>query len=350
MFDVAICFRTSFIDHKTEEEQYDLKVISNHYLKGRFWADLLASLPFDFISLVAEKTSDSVQLLNLFGLLKLIRVLRISRIIMYLNAKENVKLTLKLVNIIFFLILYVHCQGCVWWLIVNSNEQWVPPYDFLYVQSWIFEDTLAMKYWTAIYHSTSIVAANDISPRNIGQLIFCVVGLLTCAIINANILGNITMIVTSMNKKVAAFQEKLDTVNTAMNNMHIPNETMKKVQNYIMSTQGTLENQQEMEDFLELISPSLRLEVTKHIFSQIVVTNSLFGGNEELIDYLIKYLITSLFLPEDIIINQGDFANDLFFLARGEVNIFIYDEDNEERYVNTLKIGAYFGEVGIIKD
>lgn len=30
--------------------------------------------------------------------------------------------------------------------------------------------------------------------------------------------------------------------------------------------------------------------------------------------------------------------------------IYIYDENNDEKYVNTLKIGSYFGEVGIIKD
>lgn len=135
-----------------------------------------------------------------------------------------------------------------------------------------------------------------------------------------------------------------------MKNMKLPEETQKKVQNYIMSTQSTLDHQQEMDSFLKMISPSLRLEVTRHIFSMIVIKNPLFSGNEELIDYLVRYLITSLYLPEDVIINQGEQADSLYFLARGEVVIFIYDENNEERYVNTLKIGSYFGEVGIIKD
>lgn len=101
--------------------------------------------------------------------------------------------------------------------------------------------------------------------------------------------------------------------------MMMSEETVKKVQNYIMSTQSTLEHQQEMENFLKIISPSLRLEVTRHIFSMIVDQNPIFGKNEELIDYLVKFLTTCLYLPEDSIITQGETADNLYFLARGEV-------------------------------
>lgn len=155
---------------------------------------------------------------------------------------------------------------------------------------------------------------------------------------------------SALNRKATIFQDKLDTVNTAMKNMKLPDITQKKVQNYIMSTQSTLDHQQEMESFTKMISPSLRLEVTRYIFSTIVVQNPLLCGDEDLIDYLVKYLITCLFMPEDVIIKQGDIADSIYFLARGEVVIFIIDENEEEKYVNTLRMGAYFGEVGIIKE
>jgi CRP-like cAMP-binding protein len=76
----------------------------------------------------------------------------------------------------------------------------------------------------------------------------------------------------------------------------------------------------------------------------------LFKDNEDLVDYLVQYLNTLLYLPEDVIIKQGDQPDNLYFLARGEILVFIYDEENNEKYVNTLKIGSYFGETGIIKD
>jgi hypothetical protein len=42
LIDILINFRTSFIHPKTGDEVMDLKVIAVHYIKARFWIDLLA--------------------------------------------------------------------------------------------------------------------------------------------------------------------------------------------------------------------------------------------------------------------------------------------------------------------
>lgn len=350
MVDVFINFRTTYVNSKTGEEIFDVKMITKNYLKGRFWIDILASLPMDVVTLIFAPSASNNIIFDLFGLLKLVRVLRLSRIIMYMNLKDDIKMSLKLVKLVFFLVMYIHCQGCAWQLIVKGNKQWIPPLDYVFVETHIYEESVSMQYWNAIYHSTLLLAGNDIGPRRDLQLIFCVTTLLICAIINANIFGNLAVLVSALNRKSTKFQEKLDTVNTAMKNMKLPEDTQKKVQNYIMSTQSTLDHQQEMDSFLNLISPSLKLEVTKHTFSMIVIKNELFKDNDDLVDYLVRYLDTLLYLPEDVIIKQGDKADNLYFLARGEVVVYIYDENEVERYVSTLKLGSYFGEVGIIKD
>ena len=105
-----------------------------------------------------------------------------------------------------------------------------------------------------------------------------------------------------------------------------------------------------MDSFLKMLSPSLRLEVTSYIFSLVVCKNPLFSDSEDLVEYIVKHLNTLLFLPEDEVIKQGDESEDLYFLARGELTVFVADEYRESRYVKTLQIGAYFGEVGIIKN
>lgn len=350
MFDVAIWFRTTFVNSKTGEEEYDTKKIAKNYFYGRFWIDILASLPLDLMGTIISEDGGNTTFLKLFGLLKLIRVLRLSRIIMYLNFKEDVKSSLRLIKLIFFLVMYMHWQACGWYIMVKGNEIWIPPLDWVWVGTHLYEEPTSYKYWTCMFHSASLLSGNDIGPRNVAQLLFWTTALLVCAIINANIFGNIAVLVSSMNRKLTQFQDKIDTVNTAMKNMKLPEETQKKVQAYIMSTQSTLDHQQEMDDFLKMISPSLKLEVTRHIFSVIVTSNQMFSENTDLVDYLVKYLHTCLFLPEDVIINQGDEPDSLFFLAKGELVVIIYDENNEERYVNTLKLGAYFGEVGIIRD
>jgi hypothetical protein len=49
IMDIAINFRTSYLDPTLGHEVSDPKKIAKQYLKGRFWIDLLASISFDII-------------------------------------------------------------------------------------------------------------------------------------------------------------------------------------------------------------------------------------------------------------------------------------------------------------
>ena len=74
--------------------------------------------------------SESNPLFSLFGILKLGRVLRLSKIIQYLNVEEDVKASMKLLKMIFFLIIYMHLFACFWWMVVSVDKVWVPPIDY----------------------------------------------------------------------------------------------------------------------------------------------------------------------------------------------------------------------------
>jgi len=110
MLDILINFRTSILNKKTGEDIQDSKLIAINYLKGKFWVDFLASIPFDFISVLFIDSGNNL-VLELFSLLKLVRILRLSRLITYMNLKDDVKMSLKLGKLIFFLIMYIHCIG-----------------------------------------------------------------------------------------------------------------------------------------------------------------------------------------------------------------------------------------------
>lgn len=75
--DIIISFRTTFINTKTGDEIWDPKLIAKKYVMGgRFWIDLLSSLPMDSFG-----SGDASTFLAAFGMLKLMRITRISRII-----------------------------------------------------------------------------------------------------------------------------------------------------------------------------------------------------------------------------------------------------------------------------
>jgi CRP-like cAMP-binding protein len=48
-----------------------------------------------------------------------------------------------------------------------------------------------------------------------------------------------------------------------------------------------------------------------------------------------------LILPEVFIINEGEIGNELYFLFRGKVRVYIHGN-----YINLIKDGEVFGEIG----
>ena len=60
---------------------------------------------------------------------------------------------------------------------------------------------------------------------------------------------------------------------TAMKNLKLPAKTQRMVKDFMLSTQSTFDQQQELNKFLEMISPSLRFMVSSHIYTKMIVGN-----------------------------------------------------------------------------
>jgi len=106
LIDIIVVFRTAIIGDNGEIVT-DQKTIAIKYLKGSFTIDFLSTIPLDSMAgiFLDEETAKQFKL---FGCLKLIRVIRLNRIIRDMNAQSHIKVTLKLVKLTFFLLLYVH--------------------------------------------------------------------------------------------------------------------------------------------------------------------------------------------------------------------------------------------------
>lgn len=248
----------------------------------------------------------------------MIRLARLSRVITYLNFKSNVKMSLRLGKLIFFLILYLHLIGCFWFYIARQDEEWRPPLDEYRDFTEIYIEDSWTQYFTSLYYSVLLLAGNDMLPQGNLQVIFSTIMIFAAAIINANIFGNIAVLLQQIYRKSSNFQEKLENATTTMKSLNIPEPLQKTVQQYLTSTQSTLEQQTEFDKFLSLLSPSLRIQITKHIFQAALLSNDVFDGKPEIIDQILQDLDTSLFLPENEICRQDSIGREIFFLAKGE--------------------------------
>ena len=200
-----------------------------------------------------------------------------------------------------------------------------------------------------MYHAVLMLGGNDVGPRGTFQLMFVFIVLILGAIINANIFGNMAVLITAYNRKASIFQEKLENANETMKNLKIPEVIQDEVKSYLTYTQSTLDHQNELDKFLTMLSPSLKNKISKHINLAALSQNQVFCNNDEVIKIVLNDLSTKLFLPEDEIIRQNEEGNSMYFIAKGECDVFVTDENNMARPSNSLNNGDYFGEVALLK-
>lgn len=220
LLDIIVNFRTTFYDIETGDEVFDPKRTGKRYLRSRFTVDLLSTIPFDTIALIFSSSSSPI--LQLFSLLKLVRISRLGIIIERMNVTQDMKNALKLFKLIFVIIIYIHCLACLWYVIVTMHAEWRPPLEYVNPDANFYESSLANKYFITLYNAVLMLTGNDILPRGTFQVAFVTCFITIGAIINANIFGNLSLIISDLNKKSAEFQGQIDTANTAMKNMKLP--------------------------------------------------------------------------------------------------------------------------------
>ena len=57
-----------------------------------------------------------------------------------MRARDDVKMTFKLIQLMLFLFMYVHLIAWLWFIIVGVDEAWIPPTDFLFFETDIYDD------------------------------------------------------------------------------------------------------------------------------------------------------------------------------------------------------------------
>jgi hypothetical protein len=126
--DIVLTFRTSYQNIHTGDEIINSKLIAINYIFGRFLIDLISAIPFELVLVLFLDPKEHTFLneLKLITILKLFRVLRLERIINFLNTTDDTKLSLRLIKLCFFLLLYIHISACFWFYICKIDQAWQP--------------------------------------------------------------------------------------------------------------------------------------------------------------------------------------------------------------------------------
>ena len=148
-----------------------------------------------------------------------------------------------MIYLIFIMFMYIHLMGCTWYLVVESQEIWIPNMDFIWFgtpQIYDFYYTHWVKsYISSLYIAFYLFGVGEVCPRTVNELSLSIFVLIMSSIINGLIIGNMALYMNELNRKNADFQRKMDTVNTAMKNLNLIDPLRREVSEFFITTHNT---------------------------------------------------------------------------------------------------------------
>lgn len=116
IIDIMIMFFTSYRDMRGHEV-YSSQPIATEYLTS-------VSFVLDFLSTLGSGFLEGVIPFNtLFGFFKMTRVRRLSKFVAMLTIHKESKAYIQIIQLVFFLSLWLHCLACFWFYTVKISGQ-----------------------------------------------------------------------------------------------------------------------------------------------------------------------------------------------------------------------------------
>jgi len=294
-------------------------------------------------------------------MLKVVRVARLSVVIQSLNIRQDIKAYLKLCKLSFYIMIYIHIIACIYYYTLIVNKAWLPGLDFPYGVTGFYNLSMTKKYLNVQYHAVMLFGLNEVYPQATLDVIVFSIMLLISSMVNAHVFGVIAVLVSEANKGNQF--EQFSTSNAAMSNLKVPMALQRKVKEYLQVTKDNQQHQEELQNFFNHISPSLKTKVMNHMFNEAVKLNDIFyeikdsdpDNEKKIISQFVSKLTIKLAQPEDIIIEQGSalnsspYENFFYMITKGECTVVSKDKVNfKDNHIRALLPGDHFGEVALL--
>ena len=226
IIDFFLCFRTGFVRPDNEIELEQGKIVS-HYLKTWFPIDFAACFPLDIFFQEeegSEQDASSRQVKALLRLLKLPRLLRLGRLLKFL-ARFKYAGAMKILKFVLLLILVGHWTGCVFFFILNLENQfgyntWMETNVGLIVDG----DDIRGRYLNMLYTAFLMLIGEGMDMETSLERAFGALVVLIGTIVTAVIVGNVSFVVSNQNSTQFQYQQKVDMITDEMRALHLPGE------------------------------------------------------------------------------------------------------------------------------
>ena len=335
------------------------KKIFLEYLKSWMLIDFMSWFPLDLIQ--GTSSTSSKQLVRFARIPKFYRLLRISRVFKLLKSHFHTEMmeklqealslkhsAMRMIRSYLSIAICVHIFSCFWYLAAKlygfGPNTWVVRGNFQ------DEDILSL-YITCVYWAITTLATvgyGDIVPVTELEISLAMIWMAFGLYFFSFTIGSLNSMLLSMDLKENILENKLAVIDEFVSDANLTKELRRKLKKsleYASNKRGV--SWHDKRNIIDELPKNLRYEIAINMHHGAAKLLNFFANKDKSLIALIVPLLDPVFVEKGgWVYKDGDFADEIYFIVKGNVRISIENSIN----IKSIQRGSYFGDIELFRN
>ena len=343
---------TSNLAYRDKERNYvySRKKILKNYAKGMLVFDILAIIPFNYLTNSSHRVNTYFKILRLTRLIRLLKALKLNKILESLTGgKEATYMAVnRLIICLILILLLIHFTSCIWNFTVRLDNY--EPKTWIVRKHNLDKSNIELYFIGVYFAVTTIftVGFGDYSAATQLEQIICILLELIGIGFYSFVLGVTTSLLTSIDQKEIMLNTKMNMASLLCKDLALAKSVNKLTARELKwHFENLILSDPERKSIISSIPKTIRSKVVSHMYRGRVNEIFFFRFKEKcFLNAYIPRLNYRTYKSRQIVFSEGDYPESMYFLMTGRVS-FVFDKRNF--VFKTMISGSYFGEIGLIE-
>jgi CRP-like cAMP-binding protein len=201
---------------------------------------------------------------------------------------------------------------------------------------------------THFYNTTT--GSNQQPENDILEMTFTCVMLFMGIIIFAAIIGGASSLLSSLDAFAEKRNSEMACIDQYLHRRRVPHDLKQRIRgyyNYLWMTQQSSHHKSLFTNLPKSLQLPLQVAMKRDMMTSVGMFQKLSSST---ILSLLRRLQTMIFLPHEIVIEEGEEGHEMYFIEHGKAEVLHLDHDQTHIVkVATLIRGSYFGEISLLQ-